>query len=508
MNQKRIIIGAITVVVLAVIAIIMLTEPEPQAPVTAQVALPAPPETGTPAAEKPTEPAQAEATQPAAPAQPAAEPSAAAVPETQVTQTPAPQVAAKPKAAEAEAPQSEPPDAPAAVTEPVPPSFDVVRVERSGEAVIAGRAAPGSVVTVMSGARALGQVTADRNGQWALVLSTPLEPGSHELSLESRSAEGAVLLSDNVVVVSVPRPQVAAAETVPTQAQAAPTQSQEAPQAQATAPTLEPEPEPSAPKVVAREPAPAEASSAGAQAGATQPAAATQEPSPAVASQEPAPASGVQVAAVEQPAPAEPAAPTEPSKAEPAAASAPRLVQEMEQALAVLMPRSGEGRIRILQQPQTSSAGLGEGTLILETVDYDAQGRASVGGRAAPGARLIVYLDNKPAAHALAGADGRWTATLARSVKQGLHRLRVDQLDAAGRVAARVETPFSRAVLAAALPTETAVIVQPGNSLWRISRRIYGEGLRYSVIYQANQEQIRDPDLIYPGQIFVLPSTN
>ncbi|MEE8499042.1 MAG: hypothetical protein V3S27_00610, partial [Kiloniellales bacterium] len=226
MNQKRIIIGAITVVVLAVIAIIMLTEPEPQAPVTAQVALPAPPETGTPAAEKPTEPAQAEATQPAAPAQPAAEPSAAAVPETQVTQTPAPQVAAKPKAAEAEAPQSEPPDAPAAVTEPVPPSFDVVRVERSGEAVIAGRAAPGSVVTVMSGARALGQVTADRNGQWALVLSTPLEPGSHELSLESRSAEGAVLLSDNVVVVSVPRPQVAAAETVPTQAQAAPTQSQ------------------------------------------------------------------------------------------------------------------------------------------------------------------------------------------------------------------------------------------------------------------------------------------
>ncbi len=505
MNQKRIIIGAITVVVLAVIAIITLTEPEPQAPVTAQVALPAPPETGTPAAEKPAEPAEAETTQPvepAAPAQPAAEPSAAPVAEPQVTQTPAPQVAAKPKATEAEAPRSE------------PPSFDVVRVERSGEAVIAGRAAPGSVVTVMSGARALAQVTADRNGQWALVLSTPLEPGSHELSLESRSAEGAVLLSDNVVVVSVPRPQVAAAEAVQAQAQAAPTQSQETPQAQATAQTLEPEPEPSAPKVVAREPAPAEAPSAGAQAGATQPAAATQEPIPAVASQEPAPASGVQVAAVEQPAPAEPptaavpTAPTEPSQTEPTAASAPRLVQEMEQALAVLMPRSGEGRIRILQQPQTSSAGLGEGTLILETVDYDAQGRASVGGRAAPGARLIIYLDNKPAAHALAGADGHWTATLARSVKPGLHRLRVDQLDAAGRVAARVETPFSRAVLAAALPTETAVIVQPGNSLWRISRRIYGEGMRYSVIYQANQEQIRDPDLIYPGQIFVLPSTN
>jgi nucleoid-associated protein YgaU len=51
-------------------------------------------------------------------------------------------------------------------------------------------------------------------------------------------------------------------------------------------------------------------------------------------------------------------------------------------------------------------------------------------------------------------------------------------------------------------------VVQPGNSLWRISRRLYGKGIRNSVIYQANKDQIRDPDLIYPGQIFVVPSTN
>ena len=71
-----------------------------------------------------------------------------------------------------------------------------------------------------------------------------------------------------------------------------------------------------------------------------------------------------------------------------------------------------------------------------------------------------------------------------------------------------METPFSRAVVLAALPGESAVIVQPGNSLWRISRRVYGEGVRYSVIYQANRDQIRDPDLIYPGQIFIVPTTN
>ena len=55
---------------------------------------------------------------------------------------------------------------------------------------------------------------------------------------------------------------------------------------------------------------------------------------------------------------------------------------------------------------------------------------------------------------------------------------------------------------------ESAVIVQPGNSLWRIARRVYGRGLRYSVIYQANRERIRDPDLIYPGQIFTIPDND
>jgi nucleoid-associated protein YgaU len=184
------------------------------------------------------------------------------------------------------------------------------------------------------------------------------------------------------------------------------------------------------------------------------------------------------------------------------------LVADAEQPLVVLMPRGGEGQIRVLQQAESVSGGLGEGTLVLETVDYDAQGRTRVGGRAEAGSRLVIYLDNKPAAHAAAAASGRWEATLVETIAPGLHTLRVDQLATDGQVAARVETPFSRAAVLAALPSESAVIVQPGNSLWRISRRVYGAGLRYSVIYQANRDQIRDPDLIYPGQIFVVPTPN
>jgi nucleoid-associated protein YgaU len=50
-----------------------------------------------------------------------------------------------------------------------------------------------------------------------------------------------------------------------------------------------------------------------------------------------------------------------------------------------------------------------------------------------------------------------------------------------------------------------AVIIRRGDSLWRISRRVYGLGVRYSTIYLANQEQISDPDRIWPGQVFKVP---
>ena len=52
------------------------------------------------------------------------------------------------------------------------------------------------------------------------------------------------------------------------------------------------------------------------------------------------------------------------------------------------------------------------------------------------------------------------------------------------------------------------ILVQPGNSLWRISRRFYGEGIMYTLIFKANQNQIDNPDLIYPGQIFEIPNSN
>ncbi len=56
------------------------------------------------------------------------------------------------------------------------------------------------------------------------------------------------------------------------------------------------------------------------------------------------------------------------------------------------------------------------------------------------------------------------------------------------------------------LPKIATTTVSRGDSLWRLSRLRYGVGTRYAVIYKANREQIRNPNLIHPGQIFVLPA--
>ncbi len=56
-------------------------------------------------------------------------------------------------------------------------------------------------------------------------------------------------------------------------------------------------------------------------------------------------------------------------------------------------------------------------------------------------------------------------------------------------------------------PASVAVTVQPGFSLWKIATDQMGEGVMYVQVYQANRDKIRDPDLIYPGQVLTIPSS-
>jgi len=185
--------------------------------------------------------------------------------------------------------------------------------------------------------------------------------------------------------------------------------------------------------------------------------------------------------------------------------------------LAVSVPKDNNGGAVVLQQPQAAApttaepsvvdaepSGIASGALVLDTVDYDDKGAVIIGGRGTLGATIQVYLDDALIGATQVDGAGRWRVAPTGSVAPRLHTLRVDQIGPDGRVVARVESPFLRAELVE-LPADQAFIVQPGNSLWRIARRSYGEGLRYTVIYEANRGQIRNPDLIYPGQVFAIP---
>ena len=80
------------------------------------------------------------------------------------------------------------------------------------------------------------------------------------------------------------------------------------------------------------------------------------------------------------------------------------------------------------------------------------------------------------------------------AVDIGRHDLRLEQIDAEGRLVAQISLPFMRAS-----PAETQqlalgeMIVQPGTSLWRIARNTYGRGVMFTVIYLANARPDRRP---------------
>jgi nucleoid-associated protein YgaU len=466
---------------------------------------------------------------------------------------------------------------------PIAPSFDIVRVEPSGESVIAGRTVPGATVELLRNGKSHARIASDASGLFAFV-PPPFPPGSHEIVLQSIAPDGTRTQSKESVTIAIAemkdakplvalttpdRPTVVLSEPGPAAPTAHPEAKKTAPPQTRTAAVPEPE-----------RPEAAKPSGAGA-------------PPPAAPSGVPAPSVSIS----------------------PPTAPAP--------------PPSGLPRPR----PQVRIA----------SVEAEEGGRLFVSGEAAPGATVRLYLNETIIAPGGAGTDGRVSFAIGRGVKPGAYRVRLDDVDpVSGEVKSRAEvefrvpapvtvelppaaqpyvtgapskppsagrvasvpaapttsppspgatsaptpagpgspapaqaTPAQRPTISqppagglapspsaptvdvrtsetsapapsreaapppartaaagagsttgtTALPAATAAAVQRqldsntvlipkvntaivsrGDNLWRISRRVYGRGVRYTVIYSANEEQIRNPHLIYPGQVFVLPA--
>lgn len=154
-------------------------------------------------------------------------------------------------------------------------------------------------------------------------------------------------------------------------------------------------------------------------------------------------------------------------------------------------------------------------TVALDTITYDPAGDVVLGGRALGEGFVQVYVDNVPVSRLPVDEQGRWRGDLP-DVDTGVYTLRIDEVDVAGDVVSRIETPFLRedpedVIEAMAdqvdnpdfrIATRT---VQAGTTLWAIAEERYGAGILYVKVFEANKDRIRDPDLIYPGQVFTLP---
>ena len=284
------------------------------------------------------------------------------------------------------------------------PSFDVVRVNPRGDAVIAGKAPPNSNVTIKTRENILGTVKADGRGDWVLVPNKPLKAGNRELSLTSRLPSGLKSSSDRNIVLLIPE-------------------------------------------------------------------------------------AGIE--------------------------NVTKSNSKQKRPLALSVSKDLLSPSLIMQKSYTKTAintqkapRLKKRVLTIEVIDYDDSGNAIVSGVTIPKSLIHLYIDDKLVGSVISGVNGNWHIKPKDKLAPGIYSLRADSINKNGSVMSRVETTFAR-IKEASTDSATGVVnVKLGNSLWRIARRAYGRGMRYTVIYEANKEQIRDPDLIYPGQVFFVPKIN
>ncbi len=293
------------------------------------------------------------------------------------------------------------------------PGFDVVRVDPTGSAVVAGTAAPNAMVTIGDGTNALAEVEADGAGNFVAVFEAGPSTAPRALTLNAVTPDGSTSVSDDVVVLL------------------------------------------------------------------------------------PEGSEDVAVAAVD---------PEELSPTEDTASDAGGEIA----ATAIIR----DGGVEVISNEPLEN--VSQAQVKLSSISYSEAGEVTLAGLGLAGSALRVYVDATLAGEGRVGEDGRWVMVLS-DVAEGLYVLRVDQLDENGSVISRIETPFKREFPEIAVGpggssglvgtggAPVSVTVQPGGNLWTLARIHYGSGVLYTQIFTANSDLIRDPDLIFPGQVLAIP---
>ncbi|GAB5446179.1 LysM peptidoglycan-binding domain-containing protein [Gymnodinialimonas sp.] len=415
-------------------------------------------------------------------------------------------------------PEPEVAQGPEAAPEFIAPLLDLVRVDPGGNTVIAGRTSPDLPVALLLDGLQIAETRADAGGDFVVLLNLPFSDAPRLLSVEARPESGAVLAGVETVLVAplaAPEPDVvpeaiAAADPVET-----PADVPEAAAPEVIVAEVDPAPDDVTPaSVVPEDPLPDLAAAEDVIPGEAAPAEdiaaivtvdIPQPEVPATTAETPPPAAPGALAAgpAALAAPSVTAAPaslnadTRPAALQPARAMAPSVVIA-----------SPEG-LRVVQGPADEPAV--QTSVRLDAISYDAEGAVILAGRGPVAANIQITLNNQPIQLGEVGPGGDWSLQLP-DVDPGTYTLAVTELSEDGAPVSRVETPFLREdpERVAETPVQEAagidvITVQPGFTLWGMARDTFGEGILYVQIFEENRDQIRDPNWIFPGQIFRMP---
>lgn len=368
----------------------------------------------------------------------------------------------------------------------VTPTFDIVRVEPDGHAVLAGLSEPGDRIEIMSGESVLAKATANPSGEWALVLDEPLEAGGHQLVVRSTSdtAQEPVVSVQSVTVAVPEQPDKSAIVMLD---------------------------RPGKPSTVWQTPA------------------TVLRPNQQQNQQQSQPGQQNRQGDFALLQPSAGAVPAKQPQADPAANAAPEAAPSDELEV---------GATPSAPQLSGSDANPEKPLVTVETIETEGTGEVYVSGASTPDTTVRLYFDNELVGETKAGSVGRWQLQSRLAVPEGRLKVRADQVQPeTGNVLARREVIFQRrteiagslevridpskvinadfsrrdlagraeAKISGALSQVERVVVDKGDNLWAIARRLYGRGVRYTILYSANEDQIRDPALIFPGQVLAVP---
>ena len=397
-----------------------------------------------------------------------------------------------------------------AVADVIVPAFDVVRVDADGQAIVAGTAAPDSTVEVLLDGEVFASTKSDAQGKFATLFDVPTSDAARVVTLSVDGDEPIQSAANVILAPSQPVVDTTVAETAAEAVETAVADAAETVEETAEAATDVVASAVEGITAEAVEGADAVAEAAGDVVAALSET--TEASGDAVAdtaeaiaqtATEAADAAGDVVAALNTPS----------EETQPATDTAEDTAVEPAAPTVLLADEDG---VKVLQTGGDTPTEVSVGA-----ITYGADGAVNLSGTGVPGNFVRLYLDNGLIATVPVSEDGTWELS-SDAIAAGTYTLRADEVDANGTVVSRFETPFKREaaadlIAAAPAPAEdaagapattrvSAVTVQPGFTLWGIARESYGDGMLFVKVYEANKSLIRDPDLIYPGQVFEVPA--